>query len=203
MIRKIINVPGNYKRQYVYVVLGLVAIVGFNATFLYIPTLSIFNFLDYSVWGYGVALFVVYWTVFIYSKRGMLNYFRYTIFNNIDQGIILFDYNDSLVLKNDKVSKIFPEVEFFEEMTVQQFLNSSETEISVFGYEPFSVQCYLKMEKGVRPVRADYQPILNKKNEITGRLFVFTESDMDTDLLSGFQNWKSFSETGKTEERRS
>ena len=59
-----------------------------------------FNLLDYSTLFFGVTLCIFYWTGFDYTKHTMLKNLAMTIFDNIDQGIVLFDYEGKLVQHN-------------------------------------------------------------------------------------------------------
>ena len=44
-----------------------------NGVFLYLPGVSVFNLLDYSICGYSLTAFLMYWCCFNYSTHGMLN----------------------------------------------------------------------------------------------------------------------------------
>ena len=191
LIRKVFMVPSDYRRQYVYGIIGIFGIVLLNATFLFMPILEPFNFIDYSIWGYGITMLVLYWITFTYSKHGMLDHFRYKIFENINQGIILFDFEDNMILENEKIHKMLKNIEIKEDMDLEVFLEQCEIKRES-KEEPFSIQCYISDVYGLKPIRCDYRPLKNKKKEVMGQLFVFTDYQMDTDLLTGFQTLDSF-----------
>lgn len=65
--------PGEYRAQFLYVIGGIVVLVAVNGVFLYLPGVSVFNLLDYSICGYSLTAFLMYWCCFHYSTHGMLN----------------------------------------------------------------------------------------------------------------------------------
>ena len=88
--------------QYSSVILGILALVGINAIFLYVPGAEVYKLLDYSICGYSLTSYILYWSCFNYSTHGMLNKLKTNIFENIGQGIVLFDYDNHLILHNDR-----------------------------------------------------------------------------------------------------
>ena len=73
LIRKMCKIPCEYRSQYRYVIIGIVAIVAVNGVFLYWPGVNIYNLLDYSICGYSLTAFLLYWSCFEYSTHGMLD----------------------------------------------------------------------------------------------------------------------------------
>ena len=64
LIRKICKIPHEYRWQYLSVIIGILIIVGSNAIFLFLPGESVVNLLDYSIGGYCVVSFIIYWSCF-------------------------------------------------------------------------------------------------------------------------------------------
>ena len=54
-------------------VLGILGVVGVNGIFLFWPEVSVYSLLDYSICGYSLTAFLMYWCCFNYSTHGMLN----------------------------------------------------------------------------------------------------------------------------------
>lgn len=102
LLKKLCNIPHEYRLQYSSVILGLLALVGINAIFLYAPGAEVYKLLDYSICGYSLTSYILYWSCFNYSTHGMLNKLKTNIFENIGQGIVLFDYDNHLILHNDR-----------------------------------------------------------------------------------------------------
>ena len=102
LIRKICKIPHEYRWQYLSVIIGILIIVGINAIFLFLPGESVVNLLDYSIGGYSIVSFIIYWSCFDYSTHGMLNKLKTSIFENIGQGIVLFDDDEHLILHNER-----------------------------------------------------------------------------------------------------
>lgn len=83
LLRKMFRVPGEYRAQYRHVITGITVIVLVNAIFLFLPGESVYNLLDYSICGYSLTSFVLYWSCFNYSTHGMLNRLKTSVFENI------------------------------------------------------------------------------------------------------------------------
>lgn len=186
-------VPSDYRRQYLYAVYGILLVVGCNAFFLFLPQKSLFNMLDYSIWGYSVIAAFLYWDYYMYASHGMLNHFKSLIFDNVDQGILLFDYENKLILKNKRVTSLLPEVVPKQEMELADFLEQCHIPLDIGQKnERCSLQCYTKKANKIESVRCDYRTLKNNRGELMGRLFVLSDAAQDTDVLTGFQSWESF-----------
>lgn len=193
LIRKMHRIPREYRSQYRYVILGIVAIVSVNAVFLYWPGETIYNLLDYSICGYSLTGFLLYWSCFEYSTHGMLNCLKTSIFENIGQGIVLFDYNDHLILHNERADDLLGGISMERCTALEDFLDCYNLSVNPKSEnDSFSIQCYIKNDGEVRPLRCDIRGLKNEKGQRLGQLFVFSDAALETDLLTGFQNWESF-----------
>lgn len=186
-------VPSDYRRQYLYAVYGILLVVGCNAFFLFLPQKSLFNMLDYSIWGYSAIAAFLYWDYYMYASHGMLNHFKNMIFDIVDQGILLFDYENKLILKNSRVTSLLSEAELKQEMELSDFLEQCHIPLDIGQKnERCSLQCYTKKANKIESVRCDYRTLKNNRGELMGRLFVLSDAAQDTDVLTGFQSWESF-----------
>ncbi|MDY4921581.1 diguanylate cyclase domain-containing protein [Frisingicoccus sp.] len=190
---KLHRVPTDYQKQYYLGIHGIAAVVAVNAVYLFMPGTSIYNLLDFSVWGYSLIAAVFYWSCFEYVSHGMLNQMKNIVFDSVDQGIVLFDYEGILMLKNERAEILFPEIIFHEDMETTEFIEKCELSLNPDRVcEKYVCQCYTKFEKQILPIRCDYSPLKNNKGQIIGHLFVFTDASLDTDVLTGFHNMESF-----------
>lgn len=193
LIRKMCVIPREYRAQYGYVILGILVIVSVNAVFLFWPGKSIYNLLDYSICGYSLTGFLLYWSCFDYSTHGMLNCLKTSIFENIGQGIVLFDYNDHLILHNERADALLGGIRPEKCAVLEDFLSCYDLSLDTeTGDDSVSLQCYVKNGGEVRPLRCDIRSLKNEKGQRLGQLFVFSDAALETDLLTGFQNWESF-----------
>ena len=193
LIRKLRRIPREYRSQYRYVILGIVAIVAVNAVFLYWPGVNIYNLLDYSICGYSLTAFLLYWSCFEYSTHGMLNCLKTSIFENIGQGIVLFDYHDHLILHNKRADDLLGGIQTEKCAELKDFLNCYDLSLNAEAEnDSFSLQCYIKKGGEIRPLRCDIRSLKNEKEQRLGQLFVFSDAALETDLLTGFQNLESF-----------
>lgn len=195
LISKALRVPRSYRRQYFYSTFTILTIVAVNAIFLFLPDLGLLSLLDVSIWGYSVACFFLYWCFYGYTHQSMLNGLKRTIFENIDQGIVLFDYEDHMILFNSKITRFFPDVQFCEGKPLRQFLEQCGIDLtSDPSAQGYSLQCYTQSstEEPPHPLRCDYRVMLNKREDPVGKLFVFADAKLQTDLLTGYHNWDDF-----------
>ncbi|MGM9604453.1 MAG: HD domain-containing phosphohydrolase [Faecousia sp.] len=196
LISKSIRAPRIYARQYIYSVYALIAVVLINAAYLFAPGLFGEENVDYSLIGYSVTAFAYYWNCYNYSSHGLLNHFHRWIFENIDQGLVLFDFDDKLILHNRKAVDMLPPGLFTgKTITLQDFLTHCGIRRSRgVPSQRSSFQCFI----GGRPLRCDYSVQLDKKHRLLGRLFVFTTVTTQYDLLTGFRTWADFKENADT-----
>ena len=201
LLRKLYQIPREYRAQYLYVILGILAIVGVNGVFLFWPGINVYNLLDYSICGYSLTAFLLYWSCFNYSTHGMLNRLKTSIFENIDQGIVLFDYNNNLILHNARANSLLGGIDTEKCAVLEDFLRcyhlSSNCEEDT---NSLSLQCYISTEEGKHPLRCDIRQLRNPHEQILGKLFVFSDAALETDLLTGFQNWESFRQLARESE---
>ncbi|MDY3918709.1 MAG: diguanylate cyclase [Candidatus Limivivens sp.] len=193
LIWKLFRIPNEYRAQYHYVILGILAIVSVNGIFLFWPGVNVYNLLDYSICGYSFTALLLYWSCFNYSTHGMLNRLKTSIFENIGQGIVLFDYNDDLILYNERADDLLGGIRTEECENLKEFLRSYNLSMNPeTESHSFSQQCYIKNGQGERPIRCDIRMLKNGRDQKLGQLFVFSDAALETDLLTGFQNWESF-----------
>ena len=193
LIRKMCRIPREYRAQYRYVILGILAIVFVNAIFLFLPGAHVYNLLDYSICGYSLTAFLLYWSCFDYSTHGMLNCLKTSIFENIGQGIVLFDYDNHLVLHNERADHLLGGIPAEKCENLSGFLEHYHLSLNPSAEdEGFSLQCYVRNGDADRPLRCDIRALKNEKRQLLGQLFVFSDAALETDLLTGFQDWASF-----------
>ena len=193
LIRKMCSIPKEYRAQYRYVILGILVIVSVNGVFLFWPGETVYSLLDYSICGYSLTAFLLYWSCFDYSTHGMLNCLKTSIFENIGQGIVLFDYNDHLILHNERADALLGGIQPEKCAVLEDFLKCYDLSLNAETEDDsFSLQCYIKNDEDVRPLRCDIRSLKNEKGQRLGQLFVFSDAALETDLLTGFQDWESF-----------
>lgn len=193
LIRKQGRIPREYRFQYRCVILGILTIVLVNAVFLYWPGDHIYSFLDYSICGYSLTAFLLYWSCFEYSSHGMLNGLKTTVFENIGQGIVLFDYQDQLILHNKRADDLLGDIRTEKCSALKDFLDCYDFSMSPEAKtDSFSLQCYIRSGGEIRPLRCDIRGLKNEAGQQLGTLFVFSDAALETDILTGFQHWDSF-----------
>lgn len=191
LIKKSANTPRQYRNQYFLITAVIVMIVLMNAVFLFLQTGSLFSSLDWSVFIYSVGLYLLFWATFSYRQNDMLKSLAMTIFQNIDQGIVLFDYMDELIMYNRKAEQLLPDLPLSEKMTGADFQEKCEINISEHREDRFTVQCERLGARG-QPLRCDFRRLKDRTGGVTGNLFVFTDLTDESDILTGFLRRDTF-----------
>lgn len=195
LFRKAFRVPREYRRQYLSSAFSILVIVAINAIFLYLPDMGMLSLLDVSVCAYSVAAFFHYRSFYGYTRKSMTTQLKTSIFENIDQGIVLFDYEDNMILFNSRATHFLSHVTLCENQPLSLFLEQCGiNQKAVSASESYSLQCYARSAFGnvLHPLRCDYRVLQNSYKEQLGKLFVFADVKMQTDLLTGFHNWDDF-----------
>lgn len=192
LIKKSLAVPAMYRRQYHYPIVAILPVVVLNAVYLFVPGMAGYDYLDYSLLGYSIAAMTMYRNCFSQINHGMTDLYRNWIFENVGQGIVLFDYSGKLLVKNEKAESMLPEVYFRENMTAEEFLSQCGIQDKIRCGDRHSFQFYRKIDNVLMPTRCDYSAMVNEKNECMGHLLVFTDISMEMDILTGFHSWDNF-----------
>lgn len=192
-VQKIIAVPKEYKRLYLYSVVGVLSIVGVNAVFLFVPDGHIYSMLDLSILGYSLIAYVLYWACFSYSENGMMDLFKMSVFENIDQGLILFDYNKKMILHNEMAERLLASVKLEKNMRLEQFQETCEIKIDAGGADSnFVFLHYMSGQENQIPLRCEYKVLRNAKNYVIGYLFMLASAVNELDPLTSFHTWENF-----------
>lgn len=185
---KLYRTPGVYKRLYVTPMLAIVLVVAINAIFLTLPSME----LDLALWGYPVVAFIMYWNLYHYKEHGFIDNFKSDMLENLGQGLALFDYENNMILHNERLEKMLPEFEFNDGMNLNDFAERVGIPIAdPYSGDRRSVQFYSAAQHAIR---CDINLIRSRKHQITSQLYIFTDVHRDTDVLTGFNNWDSFTE---------
>ena len=187
LMAKLLHVPRNYQGQYHYAMLTILAVVAINAVYLYWPGPQGYDYLDYSLLGYSIAAFLLYWTTFNYSSHGMMRTFHSWIFQNIDQGIVLFDYNNRMMMYNVKAAEMLPANALGTELPLDTFMEACGIKAGAdTSGDHYTFKCMVRKGEALRPLRCDYSAQFSEHREVMGRLFVFSELSMENDMVTGF-----------------
>lgn len=191
IVHKVVNVPREYKLQYVYSGVGIAIIMLVNVLYRVVPSLSSNNYADVVLPLYCFCLYIFYWSCYWYTNHGMLNVFKYSVLENVEQMIVLFDREDKLILFNNRAENFLPALKLGDSMT--DFLQKcSAPPVDDFSDQGCSFQCVVSKDGEETPFRCDYRLLKNKHSEFIGRLFIFTNIVLETDMLTGFQNKDAF-----------
>ena len=191
LVTKALRAPRLYRGQYAYALLGLVIVVICNGMFLFTEGDYFYSQVDYSILGYCVILALTYWAAFEYASHDMLKGLSMLIFDEIHQGIVLFGYDGRLVMSN-RLAEKFLEIrgigrDFDSRSFCEYYHISGDPEA-----DTWSLQCYIDQGDRKQPLRCDYRCLRDAHDRIIGRLYVFTDVALSSDLTTGFYSWDYF-----------
>lgn len=192
LIYKSARTPRKYRNQYLLIIAAIGIVVLINAIFLFQDRGSFFTRVDCSTLGYSIGLYLMYWTAYDYKPNDMLNSLSKTVVENVNQGIVLFDYMNELIMSNQRAKALLQGVSLREGMPVDEFCRAIGLPQS--GESRFSAQCDIE---GCVPMRCDYRLLSDERDGAIGRLYAFTDITRDMDLTTGFQYAKDFAFTNK------
>ena len=188
LIYRAAKCPRQYREQYLLIIAAISLMVAINAIFLFQDRESFFTKVDCSIPGYSLGLYLMYWTAYDYRENDMLNSLARMAMENVNQGIVLFDYTDELIIYNRRTAALLKGVSLDVKMPCARFLEACG--IAPQGGDQFSTQCDIE---GCVPLRCDYRRLSDKRGGTIGRLFVFTDISRDKDITTGFEYAKDFS----------
>ena len=192
LIHKSLKTPREYRQQYLLIVMAIGVVVVVNAVFLYPEDLTkSYTLVDYSIIGYSVGLYLMYWAAFEYREKNMARALSMTVFENIDQGIVLFDHEDKLIMYNRKADRIFQDFQFRRSLKRPEFTALCDLPEDPEDHDAYRVLCELP-GKSLTPIQCSFRRIRGQQEQVTGNLYVFSELSDDNDMLTGFQRWQSF-----------
>ena len=194
LLYKTVTVPREYRHPFILLIVGIAAIVVLNGIFLYLPGDSVYTRFDFSILGYSIPLFLLYWCLFVYTSGQLVTKFKDYAFNNISQGVVLFDYTGKLVLCNHRAAELLPEADLARGTAVAHFLKTAGISLpdGLQGQDGAGFRCYPANDGEMHPVRCDYSVMRNRRGQLLGRLFAFTDEGKELDPLTGFRRYKNF-----------
>lgn len=198
LVNKSKNTPSVYRRKYSYTLAAVFVVVIANALFLFYPQTFGENRLDFSIWGYSIAATLVYWLCFKYPYSGMKNYYHSWVVDYVDQGVVLFNYEDNLIIANDNVRKMFPECDMKDGLSLKEFTDAIGITLKhERKYDDYTFQFYIERDGQSIPIRFDHHCLRNNKGEVLGQFLGFTDDIGDVDLLTSYYTWNNFVRTYK------
>lgn len=192
LVAAALKTPYGYRSPYVIVIVVLSLVIIVNAIFLFIPAdIPIARF-DMSLPGYYVLALFIYWTKYYYSQSGMLLRFKEFIVDNIEEGVVLFDYENKLIMANDNANKMLINIDLSRKPNLNTFVQTLGLSISSdYKNKPETVQITLKTEEQNKTLRCSIRSIYNKRKESIGYLFSFQNTEFENDILTGFQSYNA------------
>ncbi len=182
LIEKILTTPRAYRRQYEYIVASILLVVAVNALFLYVDGTAPFLVLDFSILGYSIGLYCLYWTAFEYRLKNMRESLSLLIFSDLDEGVVLFDYEMKLIMANHMAERLAGQVVLRDRMPMEDFLAAMDL--------PERNETSYSVQRG--RIRVDYRQLMDDRESVIGSLFRLSDITGDTDPLTGFVLWEKF-----------
>lgn len=185
------SVPNEFGRQYRYTIYALVFVFAFN--FMTVFIFKNVRYLNFSVSAYCLMEIFMYIFAYKFGSYIMLNYFKESVFENMGQGIVLFDYNGEMVMRNTKAVRMLPTVKFDDRLDRVEFERSCNIGVNTErDVDMLSLQCSIILNSGSMPLRCDFRKMRNETGMLLGYLYIFADLGMETDALTGFHKLDGF-----------
>lgn len=81
--------------------------------------------MDYSLLAYSLGALSFYWLIFRYNRTGMVKAYQSWVFDSLYQAVLLFDYEDRLIMHNKAAETVMPMISMTDEMTTDAFLRET------------------------------------------------------------------------------
>lgn len=190
LLIKTIKTPYVYRGKYYTTIAGLFLSVAMNAVCLLLQNEGM---PDYSQMAYCVMGVILYLDMFHSSQQGMLNSIRHVVLDELGHPVILFGENNQVAECNQPASFLLPDwkpgcqrgmEEFLEKWGFdEKYLTASDNSSFLWTYEK---------GKQHNNYRVDYRVIKDRKDRVIGRMLIFTDTTLKTDLLTGFLAMHTF-----------
>ncbi len=116
LFHKLVKTPRQYRNQYRFIADIIILIVIMNALFLIPQIRQMYSFLDISIVCYSIGLLAIYWSSFEYRNHYLQQNLSTLVLDNMNQGVMLFDYDGFLIMKNEKAGEMIPFMRFHDVM---------------------------------------------------------------------------------------
>lgn len=187
---KMVITPKVYRARYTIIIASTLAVVAMNAIFLYLPEKGL---PDFSVLFYSVVGLLFYTSTYRISNRGMLTHTRQMIIEELGHPVVLFDYNNLYSTSNKSADILLPKEGVNQSYTLRKFLIRNDfDQVYENATVDSSFQWRVTQKGFLLSYRCDFRVLRDKRNNIIGRLFVFTDNALEVDLLTGFNTQASF-----------
>ena len=187
--------PIIYRVQYVLVILGILTALVLNMTFLFLPDDSILSMLDFSKLSYSIAAIFIYYGMFRYTNRGMLNRFKTYSFENAKQGLVMFDLNGRQMLVNERARDLLPKAAFEDKIRIEQFVEICDIDPESVSGDEFSTRCFFDRKGESVACLCEMNVMRDKAGNLVARLFTFSDEAAEKDALTGFTSIDAFRES--------
>ena len=190
LIVKMLQKPKVYRAKYSTIVIGIFLIVVINGIYLFVPKK---NNIDFSVFLYCFICILICYNAISYETSRLLTKVRALILDELGHPVILFDENNHLSTCNEAGEFLIGTSRQDDSLTLSDFLkmNQMDPELNN-GNEDFWFQWGTNILGREMTYRIDYHVLKDEKERIIGRLFVFTDTSLEIDVLTGFHSKNTF-----------
>lgn len=193
LVKKMMSVPEEYRLMYIRAIAYTVIVSVIGTTVVHFPRFILSHMYDVSLWTYSLLAIVMYINFYRFPVNGMKSYYYSWIVENVNQGMLFYNNEGSLIIHNKKIHSMFPQLDFSQELDVKQLAETLNLEINHDRCKDnYSFQYYVKSGDKDIPIRFDHRCPRGENGQYLGELLVFTDEQGDMDLLTSFYGWESF-----------
>lgn len=189
LIVRMIRVPSGFREKYMQAFAIMMGMVVLNVVYLYLHG----SMLDYSLLGYSIGAIAFSGLQSGTSTGFMSSSLQNWMFNSIDQGLVIFDFQNRLYFHNEMSKQMLSSLEEKDYARFESFVSACglEQEMKDDGDNQL-FQCYVNQHGDLRALRCNYSAMRNNKGTIIGRMFVFQDQMTHADPITGFYTRRYF-----------
>ena len=177
------TLPKLYRAYYERMMVGILLVVLLNAVYLLLKDIVV---IDISVAFYSFLGYFVYWMSFRARDKYLIGRLQNSVFEDILQPVFLFGWDKKLVFCNKNAKYLFGN-ELKEQITLDEFAKKLEFGDSFKDFNHDSRVYWANEKINEFSYICDFRVIRDKKSsDILGRFFIFTDSTLGIDPLTGY-----------------
>lgn len=190
LVVKVHQKPKAYRAKYTTIIFGILLIVAINGIYLFIPKK---NNIDFSVFLYCFVGCLICYNAFNYETSRLLTNVRAMILDELGHPVILFDESSNLATCNKPGEFLLGTSREDEDLELATFLSENHMDPELLNQTEDSWFQWSTNALGKQTTyRVDFHVLEDEKERIIGRLFVFTDTSLEVDVLTGFHSKNSF-----------
>lgn len=206
VILKCKSISSMYARGYMIVLFTAIGLGIINVIFEAFNYNQYINFLPIL---FCIYMVVLYRVMYFYVDGPMLDHIGFYAINEYINPVIMFDYQDKMIVSNREFKKLSERVikyrkkeEFakyfkYKNYSLADFKRDFFIDVDSFEEDKFFNISFME-GRTVLSYRVDYTNVSDSNSKEVGKMFIFTDTTQEIDILTGFHKRETFNKYFET-----